>query len=78
MWTLAIVLAVPIISVVVGLGLLLLAFMVPQHLMPKGCGCCGRSGFWTHRNSLGVFICDDCAQSGAHAHEPRGTDERYL
>jgi hypothetical protein len=68
LWTLALVLAVPVVSVVVGCLLLVLAFLIPERVMPKGCGCCGRTGYWVHRNSLGVYICDDCGRSGAHDH----------
>jgi hypothetical protein len=69
LWTLVAIVAIPVISIVVGLSLLLLAFLIPERVMPKGCGCCGRTGYWTHRNSLGVYICDACAQSGAHRHD---------
>ena len=69
LWTLAFVLAVPILSAVVGFALLLLAFLIPERLMPRGCGCCGRTGYWTRRSSSGAYICDDCGRSGGHRHE---------
>jgi hypothetical protein len=70
LWTIVALVAIPVISIVVGLGLLVLAFVIPERIMPKGCGCCGRAGYWTHRNSLGAYICDACgSESGAHRHD---------
>jgi hypothetical protein len=66
LWTLCLVLALPIVSVLMGALLLLLATLAPPNLLPSGCGCCGKTGYWTRRSGTGAHLCDDCM--GTHEH----------
>lgn len=62
-WALAIaaLLALPLLAVFVGGLLLLFSCFLPEGVFYRECSCCGRTGYWTQRSSLGYHVCDACA-----------------
>jgi len=60
-WTVGIIIAIPFVSLLLGSLVVGLSLIVRAKVIPKGCGCCGKTGMWTRRNSLGFYLCDVCA-----------------
>ena len=61
-WTLGIMVAIPVASLLLASLVVGLSLIVRAKVIPKGCGSCGKTGMWTHRNSLGFYICDACVR----------------
>lgn len=63
-WILGVVIAVPLVSVALGLLAMLAWSIMPDGLLRVACAMCGRHGYWHRRNSCGYHLCDDCASHG--------------